>query len=176
MAIQIIPDPLSLLRPVTKVITVSKVRPANVTAYAAGQIVADSTTAATLWSFAGVARANGLGAILQSVELIDSVAQTLKPDLELWLFDTAPSTTAQNDAQAWAPTDAEMKFCLGYVALATGAFKTAGPNGVIAAEGLAKPLQCTAASVTVFGVLVVRNAYVPASAEELTLRMIVVQD
>lgn len=176
MPLRIYPDPLSLLRPVSKVVTVSKVRPANATTYAAGQIVAESTSAATVWTFAGVARANGLGAILQSVEFIDSVAQTLKPDLELWLFDTAPSTSAQNDAQAWAPTDAEMKFCLGYVTLATGSFKVAGPNGVIAAEGLAKPLQCAAASTSVFGVLVVRNAYVPVSTEELTLRMIVVQD
>lgn len=176
MAIQILPDPLSLLRPVTKVITVSKVRPANTTTYAAGQIVAESTSAATVWVFTGVARTNGLGLILQSLTLVDSVAQSLKPDLELWLFDTAPSTTSQNDAQAWAPTDAEMKLCLGYVTLATGAFKVAGSNGVIAAEGIAKPLQCATGSTTLYGVLVVRNAYIPASAEELTLRMIVVQD
>lgn len=176
MPITTTPDPLAVIRPVTKVITVSKVRPANTTTYAAGQIVAESTSAATLWAFASVARANGLGLILQSLTLVDSVAQSLKPDFELWLFDTAPSTTSQNDAQAWAPTDAEMKFCLGYVALSSGAFKVAGSNGVIAAEGIAKPLQCAAGSTTIYGVLVVRNAYIPASAEELTLRMTVVQD
>ena len=72
MPIQILPDPLSLLRPVSKVITSSRTRPANATAYASGQILSDSTTAATMMSFPGCARANGLGGLLDlRGELID---------------------------------------------------------------------------------------------------------
>lgn len=174
MPVQILPDPLSLLRPVSKTITLSKTRPADTTTYAAGDVIAESTSAATVWTFAGAARANGLGGILQAAELVDSAAQTLKLDAELWLFDTAPAT--QNDNAAWAPSDAEMKASLGYIVFATGTFKVAGANGVSVADALAKSFQCAAATTSIFAILVARNAYVPVSAEELTLRLHVIQD
>lgn len=174
MPIDQIPNPLSLLRPVSKVITVSKTRPADTTTYAAGDVLAESTSAATVWTFPGFARAAGLGGILQGAELIGSTAQALKLDAELWLFDTVPTT--QNDNAAWAPTDAELESSLGYIAFATANWKTAGANGLIMVDGLAKSLQCAAAATSLFGVLVARNAYVPTSAEKWTVRLHAIQD
>lgn len=161
-------------RPVSKVITASKTRPADTTAYTAGDVVAESTSAATVWTFAGAARALGLGGILQGAVFIDSVAQSTKPDLELYLFDTA--VTTQNDNAAWAPTDADMEKCLGFIAFPSGLFKTGSGNGVVNVEGIAKVFQCASTSQDLFGILVVRNAYTPTSGEKLTIRLAVIQD
>jgi hypothetical protein len=172
--LKINPDPLTLLRPVSKVITVGKTRPGDTTTYAAGDVIAESTSAATVWTFPGFARSAGLGGILQGAELIGSTAQTLKLDAELHLFDVAPVT--QNDNVAWAPSDTEIESSLGFVSFATASWKTAGANGLIAAEGIAKVMQCAAGQTSLFGILIARNAYVPTSGEKWTVRLHCIQD
>jgi len=161
-------------RPVTKTITVSKVRPADTTVYAAGDVLAESTSAATVWTFSDTVRGSGLGGTIQSAELIDSAAAATKPELELWLFDA--SLTTQNDNAAWNPSDTEMKACIGMILFPAGGFMTAGANGMIMASNLVLPFQCAAASSTLYGILVVRNAYTPVSNEEFTIRLQIFQD
>lgn len=161
-------------RPVSKIVTASKTRPADTTAYAAGDVVAESTSAATVWTFAGMARSLGLGGILQGAVMIDSVAQSTKPDLELYLFDTA--ITTQNDNAAWAPTDSDMEKCLGMIAFSSGQFKTGSGNGIVNVEGISKVFQCASAARDLYGILVVRNAYTPASGEKIVIRLAVIQD
>ena len=67
MALRIYPDPLTLLRPVSKIISASYTRPADTTAYAEGDVLANSTSAATILTFPNVARANGLGFLIDGV-------------------------------------------------------------------------------------------------------------
>jgi hypothetical protein len=162
------------LRPFTTLVTASKVRPADTATYAAGDVINESASAGSGWVFDNVAREAGRGAILQSALLIQSVAQSLKLDADLFLFDAAPA--AQNDNLAWAPSDAEIKNCVAVVRFFGGTFVGSASNGVLMAEGIAKPLQCAPASASLFGVLVARNAYVPTSAEEITIKLAVVQD
>lgn len=161
-------------RPVTKLITASYTRPADTTTYAAGDVVADSTSAATILTFSSIARAAGLGGVIQHAQLIDSAAQTTKPDFELYLFDTAP--TMQNDNAAWAPSDSEMEKCLGRIDFATANFKTGSGNGMIQAANISIPFQCASSVSAIYGILVARNAYVPVSAEKFTVRLHVLQD
>jgi hypothetical protein len=164
------------LRPVSKTVETSYTRPADTTTYASGDVVANSTSAATILTFANMSRANGLGGIIQGATLIDSVSAALKPEFELYLFDTAPAM--QNDNAAWAPSDAELDKCLGYIAFASGGWRTgtSSGNGLIDIDALAKSYQCAPASTSLFGVLVARNAYVPASGEKFTVRLHVIQD
>lgn len=174
MPIQTIPDPLALLRPVSKTVTASKVRPANVTAYAVGQTISESTTAGTVWTFPW-SRAPGLGGILQDASLIMGTAPSVKLDAQLWLFDTAPATTL-NDAAAWAPTAAEMQKLLTVLSFVASGAKVAGTNTEIELPGLARSIACAAASSSIYGVLTANNAYVPASAETVTIRLRQIQD
>lgn len=164
------------LRPVSRVVTASYIRPADTVTYAAGDVIAQSTTVATVLTFANCAKANGLGGILQGAIMIDSSAPTLKLDAELYLFDTAP--VMQQDNVAWAPSDTEMEACIGMIAFATGSFKSANPsnNGINSVEGLAKVFQCAAGTTSLFGVLVARNAYIPTNPEKLTIRLQIIQD
>lgn len=177
MPIQIIPDPLSLLRPVTKVITASYTRPADTNVYAAGDVLADSTSAATILTFAGMARSNGLGFLVDGVTVGYSGAPATKPDLELWLFDT--TVTMQNDNAVWNPTDANMQTSLGFISLPGANAVIASPlanNGNMVQHTPAGIKSRAAITTSIFGIVVVRNAYTPVSAETFTFRLHVIQD
>lgn len=149
--------------------TDSIVRPADVTAYTAGDVV--STLAGKNLLFGNIATQGG--SILRAVTLIDDANVAPKPDLELWLFDSAPVAVADN--AAFAPSDAEMKRLIGVVVLATANFKIANAgaaaagNSAIYVTGLDMPIR--SANGTLYGQLVVRNAYVPVSGEEFTIRL-----
>jgi len=157
-------------RPLTRTITVSKTRPSDTTTYAILDTISESTSAGTVWTFANWAREAGRGATLVGAELIVSTDQSLKLDSELWLFDTAPATTL-NDNVGYAPTDAEMKTLLGIVLFPAALWKPGSGNGVIPLDGLAQAFACAAAATSIFGVLRAGNAYVPTSGEEITIRL-----
>lgn len=164
----------------SKQVTVSAnfTRPADTTTYAAGDAVTNSTSSPSVMTFNSVARANqGAGVIIGAV-LIDSAAQTLKGQFELWLYDTTFS--ADNDNAAFTPSDGETETLIGvipflvpYVGDATSG---AGGNCVFPVGNLSIPFNCGASSDDIFGQLVVRNAYVPVSGEKFTVRLFVVQN
>lgn len=178
MPIQILPDPLSLLRPVSTTVTASYTRPADTNVYAVGDVLANSTSAASILTFAGVARAPGLGFLLDGVTLIQSAAPTLPPSLELHLFDT--SITMQNDNAAWNPTDADLARSLGYVKFPgtqiAGAASGGNGNYVLSIPSDIKSRAAASATTSIYGVVVVRNGYTPVSGETFTFRLHVVKD
>ena len=153
-------------------------RPNNTTAYAAGAVVADATAGATLLTFTGVGGSARGFTILQDVLVVDSANVATKPDLELWLFDTAPA--AQQDAAAFAPTDAELytgiNGLVAVVAIAQANWKVgnaaagAPGNAVCVASQLGIPLNLGSAG-NLYGILVVRNAYVPVALEQFAIRL-----
>jgi hypothetical protein len=150
-------------------------RSANTTTYAAGQVVADSTTAATLRKFR-ITRDEGGFATVQAAILMVGANQTLKPDVQLWLFDTAPAI--QNDAAAFAPSLAEMKTLIGVISFPVGSFVVAnaasGASGNVMCnpQGLLIPMSGAKGDGNAYGVMVVRNAYVPTSGETWATRLI----
>ena len=153
-------------------------RPADTTAYAAGDAVTDSTTAPTVVTFTNCARANGLSGIISSAIMIDGAAQATKGQFELWLFDT--TVTPDNDNAVFTPTDAECATLVGVIEFTTwfvgDATAGAGGNAVSIAKGQNFQFKCGAASRNLFGLLVVRNAYTPVSAEVFTFRLNIAQD
>ena len=161
-------------RPVTQLIETSYTRPADTTTYAAGDVVANSTSSAQVLTFQNIARAAGLGGVIQAAYLVDSAAQTLRPDFELFLFDVAP--TMQQDNVAWAPTDSEMEKCQGVIRFPPGLFNVGNGNGIVDVGSLGKSFRCGSTVRDLYGVLVTRNAYVPISAEKFTVRLLVIQD
>lgn len=154
----------------TATVDVSLVRPANTTAYAAGDVVGTALT--HVLNLANMARTAGKGGMIMSALLIDSAAQATKPSLELWIFDTAP--VAQADNVAFAPTDAEMKRLVAIIPLTS--FYVGGANGAMPGAAQSQPFKCLSSTKDLYGCLVVRNAYTPVSDEEFTLRLTVLQD
>ncbi len=151
-------------------------RPADTNAYTAGDVIADATSGATVFTIPNVGGTTKGGTIIQDIICIDSASVATKPDLELWLFDTAPA--AQQDNAAYAPTDAELLRLVGVVSFATGSFKVglatagAGGNSICESGQLGIPINTTQVSGgALYCMLVVRNAYVPVSAETFTFRV-----
>lgn len=159
-------------------ITASKTRPSDTTAYASGDVINESTTAGTVWTFDNCARENGGGGVISRVLVGDSANQSTKAVLELWLFTA--TLTADFDNAAFTPTDAEMLTLVGVVQLPNvfvgDATSGAGGNCVYSSGQIHLPFECAAASETLYGVLVPRNAYTPVSAEVFDITLVISQD
>lgn len=150
-------------------------RPSDTNAYAAGDVIADSTSAPTILTFAGATTGKASPSIIQHALIVTSASVATKPDLELWLFDT--TIVMDNDNAVFTPTDAELLTLIGVITFAVADFKVgdatvgAGGNAICEAKSLGVPFNSTTSSNDLFGVLVVRNAYVPVSGEIFTVRL-----
>lgn len=140
-------------------------RPSNTTAYTAGDVV--STTAGAVMTFASDAEG-----LVRAAVLIDSAAESTKPEFDLFLFTVAPNAVADNSA--FAPTDGEMLNCIGVVSFLAADFKAASGNGMT--QGVMSDMSYLAAGGNLYGVLVARNAYTPVSAEVFAVRLSIIQE
>ena len=153
----------------------SLVRPADTNAYAAGDAVGLSTTAAdNLILVFDLKSASGSG-FIQEALLIDGANVSTKPDLQLWLFDRPITMDADN--AVFTPTEDELMRLVTVIAFPTGAFVVGdatsgvGGNAVCDAQSLWIPFSLDDGCTSLYGVVVVRNAYVPVSAETFTFRL-----
>jgi hypothetical protein len=162
----------------TTLISATKTRPADTVTYASGDVINESTTVGTNWTFTSCARVNQGTGTIRGVILQDSANQTLKLAAELWLFNVAPGT--DNDNTVFTPTDGELDTLVAIIPLSTpyvgDGTAAAGGNSVLIANNLDEVFRCAAASTTLFGVLVARNAYVPVSAGVLRITLKIYQD
>ena len=140
-------------------------RPSNTTAYTAGDVV--SVTAGAAMEFT-----SGGEGLVRAAVLIDSAAESTKPEFDLFLFTVKPTIAADN--AAFAPTDAEMLNCVGVIVFLAADFKTGSGNGITQAD--VSDMGYTAPDGILYGVLVARNAYVPVSAEVFAVRLSIIQD
>lgn len=152
----------------------SKTRPSDTNVYAAGDTISESTSVATVWTFANVVREKGQSGTIGKVVIDDSSSPALKLQCELWLFDTAP--TADQDNAAFTPTDAEMQTVVAVVPINGSHVGTASGNTLLTSGAIADPFRCAGGSTSLFGVLVARNAYIPTSAEVFNIRLSIYQD
>lgn len=151
----------------------SYTRPGDTTAYTAGDVLANSTSAATILTFASAVRANAGGGRIVGARVVSDAAAGTKGDPELYLFRS--SITMQQDNAAWGPTDAEMRNCIGVIAFGS-APKVGSGNEIWAATGLDIAFKAGAGLTDIYGVVVVRNGYTPANAGVLQFELDVEQD
>ncbi len=162
--VAVLPDPTAIV-----LAEYAFTRPANTTQYTAGDIVAKAGEAAAM-QFGNIPQ----GGYITAVALIDSVnaATLLQP--ELWILDRAPQMSGfEVDNIGWAPIDADMARVVDVIALTNsfvgGATAGSGASTIFKANNLNIPYYVETG--ILFGVLVARNTYTPASAEVFTLRI-----
>ena len=146
-------------------------RPADTTAYAANDAMSDSTSAPTSggFTFTSAARVSGgSGIITDAIIATSNDAATLLQG-EIWLFDAA--VTNVNDNAAFVVSDAEIKTYVGKIPFN---LEDAGNNGAYFASNLAFGFTCVG-SANLRYLIKVKNAYTPASAEVLTVRLKILQ-
>lgn len=162
----------------TVVVSASKTRPNDTTAYTAGDIINDSTSAPTVFTFNNCVRFEGGSGIIGRVIIDDSAAQSTKLSAELWLFDT--TYTPDNDNAAITPTDAEMQTVVAVIPISTSyvgdATSGAGGNVLLTSGVVNTPFKCAEGSKALYGMLVARNAYTPVAQEVFNIRIHIYQD
>ena len=156
-------------------------RPANGTAYAAGDVVSEVTTNdhfSFLESNRPGTKTKQLGGSISTARLHSSANQATKMDAELWLFYADIAEVADN--LAFAPTDAEMLTLIGVIDFPVANWKagkgTVGAGGNAVCEAFNLGLAYKGSTGTLFGQLVVRNAYTPVTSEILTAELIISRD
>lgn len=140
-------------------------RPADTTAYVAGDAWSDSTSAPTAGGFTltGAVRASGKSALLTDV-LITSSNNIGGLQGQLYLFDAA--VTNINDNAAFAVSDAEIKTLVAKIPFT---LEGGGNNSHVHIQGLAVGIT-TVGSANLRFLIKVTGGYNPISAEVLTVR------
>ena len=155
---------------------VSVTRPTNTDAYTIGDVVGTATTATLIIPNASFGEFDA--GIIQQVIVSASAYVAVAPDLELWLFDSTVAAIADN--AAFTPTDTEMGTLVGIVEFPTADWKIgnatagAGGNAVCVADNVSLPFNTKKGTSKLYGVLVMRNAYVPVSGGIFTVRLQVI--
>jgi hypothetical protein len=150
------------------VASASFTRPADTTAYASGDLVANSTTAGSVVAMTlSVGTAAGMPARIRRVRFMGDKADATNFNFRVHLFSVLGITCANGDNGAFSVNKAANY--LGQVDVATGQLFTDGAMGTATCD-IISPAG------TVYALIEARAAYTPASAEVFTLMLEVDQD
>ena len=148
-------------------------RPADTTAYAAGDAIANSTTAWAVvplqFTVSGEFGATGL---IIGARLFTSSA-TAFAATRLWLFNRQPFAAAgyQADNSALALTYAAMTStggCMGYVDFATFTARTTSAVSIATSPQTELDFTCGPTNNVIYGLFEAMSAFTPASAQTFT--------
>lgn len=133
-------------------------RPADTTAYAANDAVADNVTAGSVTKLQWTP-AQGRGTI-RRVRIRKSDQTVATPTIRLYLFDATFTVGAGDNAAFAAP----LQDCIGYVDVPV---TSAGSDDAVGWAACSIEYHAAA----IYGVLQTRSAFTPASAETLTVTL-----
>lgn len=151
-------------------IQASFTRPADTTAYAAGDLVANSTTAGSVvpLSFAGAVRTTGDCVRIERVRIEKSGTSLTNASFRLHLFEASPTPTVGDNGVYNNSGVLASNNVLNYVGAFPVTMTNSGSDGAV---GFGVPatgggVTCSPTSgTTLYGFLEVTAAYTPASAE-----------
>lgn len=150
-------------------------RPANTTTYTANTGWCGATSAcATVFSWSTACRASGTAILIPEVDIYSSANPTLKLQGILWLFSSTPGTVINDDA-TFNIASADFANLTGGstngLAFTLASSQASGAaNSGVSLTGATYEAHCNGGT-TLYGVVQVVNAYVPASGEVLTVKL-----
>lgn len=166
----------TVVEPAGKAVVVSGVftRPADTTAYASGDLVANSTTAASVVPIAlSAARNNGGSGLIRRARLKKSGTGVTNAAFRVHLYQSSPTVT-NGDNGAIAATES------GYIGhfdvTVDQVFSDASKGIGAAAVGPDVVFSAADGSTNIYALLEARGAYTPASAEVFTLELETLRD
>jgi hypothetical protein len=157
-------------------------RPADVLAYAAGDVISDSTSVAAVLQFPLCARIPGGGGAILRAHIALDVNIAAPPDLELYLFSSAPTDHLDNAALALADAD---------LPKINAVYDLAGSNAKIVNAGVSPAgalyyisgnaanrhgFVCASGDDSLYALLVTRSALTPVSAMKVIATLELEQD
>jgi hypothetical protein len=144
--------------------TASFTRPADTTAYASGDQVANSTTAGSVvpMTFSPCTKGAGRSAQIRRVRISKTGTSVTNTAVRLHLFNVLPTVSAGDNAAITIATGAAGY--IGQVDVTIGQTFTDGAAGQATCE-------VNVNSLTLYGLLEARGAWTPASAEVITVTL-----
>lgn len=148
-------------------------RAANTTTYTAYTGWNNGTP--TVFTFQNACRVQGGEVMIPSLDVWSSANPTTKLSGVVWLFSELPGTLVADDA-TFTIAAADFAHLTGSAqgiafTLANATGNTGNTNSGINLSGTNYVATCSATSTTIYGMVEVTNAYVPASAEVLHVRL-----
>ncbi len=143
-------------------------RPADTTAYAANDAVANSTSTPTLLSFANCANANGGQGYIVKTRLLTN-QKTCTARFRLSFYHTAPSPV--NDNAPKPKLYANKDKLIGRIDLDPCSTEDATSDAAFALSTALMPYVCAAADTTIYCILTTLDAFTPASAQQFYLEI-----
>lgn len=161
-----------------KTIDAQFTRPNDANVYTAGDVVSNSVGAPAVLNFPVARGARGSGIIRHAVITTD-VNHVTKLDGELYLFDTAPAPQADNAAAAFL--DAEVLRFVGMIPFAVATWKVTNTGAAAAGNAILEVspnliFSTLGDDVSLYGILVARNAFQPIGPDVFKIRLHVEQD
>lgn len=150
-------------------------RPADTTAYAAQDVVSNSTTAPTLLTFSSMARSNGGSGLILSARHMKSNATTSGATYRLHLYSDN-TVSAINDNAQFTLLFANRAKRLGFIDFNHGSGGTGSDSTNALTTFVNLPFVCEAASTALYGMLTVTGGYTPTSGEQHFIELAVVQN
>lgn len=147
-------------------------RPSDTTAYAANDVVSDSTSTTTLQALLLAGRVTGEGGYITGIRVATD-KKSITPRIRVHLWNVAGATVAADNAQ-WKDLYADSSKRVGYIdlpAMITGADSTNSDNSRALDLALRVPYTCAATSL--FYVLETLDAFTPASGQKFTVTLFV---
>ena len=144
-------------------------RPSDTTAYASGDLVANSTTAnsVTPFSWTNAVKFPGGPIRIERIRIVKSGTSVSQSSFRVHLYNQAPASVTNGDNGAWLTS------VTGYIGAFDVTVDRAFTNGADGAgiSLTSTPMTCKTASgsTTLFALLEARGAYTPANAETFTL-------
>lgn len=144
-------------------------RPADTTAYASGDLVANSTTAGSVAAVSlAVARVAGAPVSVRRVRVTKSGTTATNGSFRVHFYAASP-TAANGDNAAWSTNKAADY--LGYCDVTVAAFTDGctGVGGMVSGGGLEINAMPATGSISIYALLEARAAYTPADSEVFTI-------
>lgn len=159
--------------PIRATVSANFTRPADTTAYASGDLMANSTTAGSVvpMTFKDVVRSPGAHAQLRRVRVYTSSTSVTNAAFRVHLYDAASITCANGDNAAWSTNRASGY--LGSVDVTVDKAMTDGACGAATAEINFSPALTTT---NILGLMEARGAYTPTSAGVFNVVLELAQD
>lgn len=156
------------------VITATFTRPSDTTAYAAQDVVCNSTSSPSLITFVNAGRYPGSSGLIVSARHMKSSTATTGASYRLHLYRVAP--TAINDNAQFAMLYANRVNRIGFIDFTHGIAGTGSDCTNALSTFVNLPFLCDAAGSNLFGILTVTAAYTPTSGEQHFIELHVAQN
>ena len=154
----------------------SVTRPANTTAYAAGQAICASTTV----DCSPLAINKSTHGLIQSVQLIKSTTASANATFTVMIYQIAPTMTGIKDASAYSPSLADITGGKFVASASCASPSLTNSNNLLYQCTLANPTGTAAYvtdnSSTLYAMIQANAAYAPGSGETFYVSLMLLQD